>query len=342
MEWQIWYNLGVKGFFKKYGFAVKLVVSAALLAVLYKKLDVAALLHALSNADWRWLLLAYAILVLNTVVSSAKWRVFLVADGVRESFPSLWSSYLIGSFFNLFLPSTIGGDAYRIADIGARTSKPARAAASILADRITGFLALAIYGLVATLTVRHLVPCWRNWFYIPPVAAFAALACASIGICSPTFLNFCCRLIPVAKWRAKARAVAMQITDAMGVYIHRPSVMAKVVILSFVFQLDVVLAVWAITKAVGIDVPFATFFLFVPLKTFIEMIPVSVFGLGLRDLGYTVFMAALLGEASASTNAGIISSVEVILTILYVAIGGVLFVFRKRSLPKAPSSKTNA
>ena len=74
-------------------------------------------------------------------------------------------------------------------------------------------------------------------------------------------------------------------------------------LLSFLFQFELLLAVWAITKAIGLSIPLPTFFLFLPIKTFLEMIPVSVFGLGLRDLGYTIFMAAMgFGDAAAANT----------------------------------------
>lgn len=316
---------------------LKLAVSAGLLWFLYSKQDMGKLREAASGADWRWLAVAYGLMILNTVVSSAKWKILLAADSIRMPFHSLWASYLIGSFFNLFLPSTIGGDAYRIADVGRRTGKTARAAASILSDRITGFFALSVYGFGAALLARPLVQRWENWFVLPSLAAMLLLAGVTIALCNPAFAGFCCRFVPSKKLRAKVEGVATQIIDAMSSTIRKPGVLIRALALSFLFQFDLMLAVWAITKAIPASilpaaVPFAAFFLFVPLKTFLEMIPVSVFGLGLRDLGYALFMFAMGVAATRSDTivAGIISALEVILTILYVLPGGVVFVFRPK------------
>lgn len=315
----------------------KFTVSAALLWFLYSRQDIGKLREAASGADWRWLAVAYGLMILNTVVSSAKWKILLAADSIRMPFTSLWASYLIGSFFNLFLPSTIGGDAYRIADVGRRTGKAARATASILADRITGFFALSVYGFVASLLVRPLVPRWENWFILPSLGAMILLGGVTIALCNPGFVGLCCRFVPGRRLRAKIEGAALQVIDAMGSSIRNPPVLARALALSFIFQFDLLLAVWAITKAIPasilpIAVPFATFFLFVPLKTFLEMIPVSVFGLGLRDLGYALFMFAVGAAATRADTiaAGVISALEVILTILYVLPGGIVFVFRPK------------
>ena len=244
---------------------LKLAVSAGLLWFLYSKQDMGKLREAASGADWRWLAVAYGLMILNTVVSSAKWKILLAADSIRMPFHSLWASYLIGSFFNLFLPSTIGGDAYRIADVGRRTGKTARAAASILSDRITGFFALSVYGFGAALLARPLVQRWENWFVLPSLAAMLLLAGVTIALCNPAFAGFCCRFVPGKKLRAKVEGVASQIIDAMSSTIRKPGVLIRALALSFLFQFDLMLAVWAITKAIPASilpaaVPFAAFF----------------------------------------------------------------------------------
>ncbi len=308
---------------------LKIAVSAGLICLLYSKLDWSDLVAKLRGADFRWLGLAFALMVANTFVNSAKWWLFLDADGIRQPVLTLWASHITASFFNLFLPSTIGGDAYRIADIGSRTGEHARVAASILADRITGFFALSVYGFTASLLARPLVVEWKNWFYLPSSLAIVALAGLTAALCSEPFFAFCVRLVPGRRLREKVSAVAGKIVGAMRGYMGKGRVLLAAMLLSFLFQFELLLAVWSITKAIGLSIPLPTFFLFLPIKTFLEMIPVSVFGLGLRDLGYTIFMAAMGAGESAAANAALISAAEVILTVVYSSIGGVVFACRR-------------
>lgn len=310
--------------------ALKLAVSAGLMALLYSKLDWGDLSAKLREADLRWLGLAFALMIANTAVSASKWGLFLKADGLRQPLPSLWASYITASFFNLFLPSTIGGDAYRVADVGNRTGEHTRVAASILADRITGFLALSIYGCAAVFLARGSVPEWRPWFPLPSAAALAALVALAFALSNERVFAFALKLVPVRSVREKISLLASKIAGAMRLYAGRTDVLASAIALSFLFQLDLILAVWAITKAIGLSLPLAPFFLFLPIKTFLEMIPVSVFGLGLRDLGYSIFMAAMGFGDSAAANAAMISAAEVILTVVYSSAGGLVFALRRR------------
>lgn len=307
---------------------LKVVVSGALLYFLYRDNSVRELTKRIQAVNPFWLILGFVFLFLNTFLSSLKWRVLLCADGIHLSLWRLFSSHLTGSFFSLFLPSTIGGDAYRIADIGQSTSKAARTAASVLVDRMTGFFALAIYGLVASFSVRHHIPNWDNKFFIFPVVALGVVVGFGAALCMPKFVRWCYRLIPGAKLRRRVEVVSEQILDAVQEYLKKAATGIKVLVLSFLFQLDVILFVWAVTKAIGLVIPFWTFFLFVPFITLMEMIPISVFGIGLRDVGYQWFLGAV-GSESANADAATISFYYVTMTILYVSIGGILFIFRK-------------
>lgn len=310
---------------------LKAAFSAALVCLLYSKLDWADLGARLRGSDPRWLGLAFALMIANTLVSAAKWRLFLSADGLRQPLPALWASYITASFFNLFLPSTIGGDAYRVADIGSRTGEHTRVAASILADRITGFLALSAYGCAAAVFARGAVPEWQRWFPIPSAAALEALAGLAAALSSDRFFAISLRLVPCGRLRGKIGAMASKITGAMRRYCGKAATLGAAIAISFLFQLNLILAVWAITRAIGLAMPLAPFFLFLPIKTFLEMIPVSVFGLGLRDLGYTIFMTAMgLGDGAASA-AALVSAAEVVLTVVYSSMGGLVFVCRRQS-----------
>jgi uncharacterized protein (TIRG00374 family) len=314
---------------KTFQTAIKLAVSAGLMAALYSKLDWSDIAAKLRGADARWLGLAFAIMFLNTAVSAAKWRIFLKADGLAQPISTLWASYITASFFNLFLPSTIGGDAYRVADIGSRTGQHSRVAASILADRITGFLALSLYGCGAAFFARKYVVEWQHWFPLPSFCALAALAALAVALCSKRLMAIGLRLVPGAAFRAKVAGITGKVVDAMRLYAGRPRVLAGAIAISFLFQFDLILAVWAITRAIGLGIPFATFFLFLPIKTFLEMVPVSVFGLGLRDLGYAIFMGAMGFGGEAAACAALISAAEVLLTVVYSSIGGVVFICRR-------------
>ena len=307
---------------------IKVAVSGGLLWLLYRRVDVAALQVTLRNARVGWLAMFFLLLAANTLISSVKWRLLLAADGIVQPLGRLFASYLTGSFFNLFLPSTIGGDGYRIADIGRHSARTAHTAASILVDRLTGFLALAVYGLVFPFVARSAIPNWDSRFLLLPAVALAGLAAASFALIEQRILRRFIAWLP-GKLRGPVLAVLDKILASVAAYSRQPSVWIKSIAIAFIFQFFAIAAVYSLSRALGLGLPFTPFFFFVPFITLMEMIPISIFGIGLRDTGYVWFMQAV-GRTAA--DAAALSVLYVAATLLYVAIGGIIFIFRRQGV----------
>ena len=96
--------------------AIKIAVSAGLLALLFTRVDVARLWSVARQASAAWLGAALLLYFAMILASAARWGVLLRAQHVRLSFSFLTQSFLVATFFNNFLPSNIGGDVVRISD----------------------------------------------------------------------------------------------------------------------------------------------------------------------------------------------------------------------------------
>ena len=96
--------------------AIKCVVSGSLIYWIVRGSNLGEIFMAVRSANTPLLLLGFSLNFVGIYVSAHRWRVLLKAQGVNVSFPFLLKSYLVGIFFNNFLPSTIGGDAVRAYD----------------------------------------------------------------------------------------------------------------------------------------------------------------------------------------------------------------------------------
>ncbi|MDD5707494.1 MAG: lysylphosphatidylglycerol synthase transmembrane domain-containing protein [Kiritimatiellae bacterium] len=315
-------------------FLVKLLVSAGLLYLLYRRVDARALAEQLRTARGGWLAFFFVLLAANTLISSIKWRLLLAADGIRQPLWRLCASHLTGSFFNLFLPSTIGGDVYRVADIGRHSARTVNTAASIMADRLTGFLALSVYGLVFPFVARRHIPNWDARFLLLPALALGGLMAVAAVLWEQRLLRRLAGLLP-----ARLRAPTMRVLDAflasIRAYTRVPGVWAASIVIAFVFQFVAILAVYSLGRALGLGLHLLPFCFFVPFITLMEMIPISIFGIGLRDTGYVWFM---LSVGRTRADAAALSLLYVAATLVYVALGGVIFVFRRSSPHRATTA----
>ncbi len=305
-------------------FLAKAAVSLGLLALLYRRVDLHSLATQLAGVRPGWVAACLALLYLNTLISTVKWRLLLAADGIHLSLGTLMASHLIGSFFNVFLPSTIGGDVYRLVDIGRRSARTANTGASIFADRLSGFLALACYGLVAAACARQYIPDAR--LMLLPLAACGGLAAVAFVVWQQTLVRRLVGWLP-ARLQGRVDRLLDPFLASIRVYGRQPGVLARMLAISFWFQFNAILAVYCLSQALALGVPLLPFAFFVPFITLMETIPVSVFGVGLRDTGYAWFMASV-GRGRAEAAA--LALLYVAVTLIYIAQGGVLFAVRRR------------
>src|SRR5919108_4073823 len=130
---------------RRYGLAiVKLAVSVVLLAVLFSRIDAGRLWHTARQASLSWLAAALALLFVNVLAATWRWRLLLQAQRVDVPRRSLLGSFLVAQFFNNFLPSNIGGDVIRISDTAKATRSKTLATTVVLVDRGLGLLGLVL------------------------------------------------------------------------------------------------------------------------------------------------------------------------------------------------------
>ena len=300
----------------------KLAVMAVLLAVLYRNVDVPAFMTALVGLRWGWLPLIYALFLMNTTLSTWKWKMLLASDGVSVPLSSLLSSYLIGTFFNLFLPSSIGGDSYRVVD-ASRHGGAAKSFASVFADRLTGFLALAIWGLLFSAIGWSRLPDKRILWL--PVLVFGLMAGLVFALVQRTWLAAVLRAFRIDRLK-KIDAFLHRFLDSMAGYHANRALLAKVFSISLFFQMMAIVIIFCISQALGWQVPFIYFSIFVPLITLGEALPISIFGIGVRDSLYVFFFAQ---AGAAREQALSMALVYVLITLVYSLVGGILFLLRR-------------
>ena len=144
---------------KKYlNIFLKVVVSISLFYFLFSNIDVNSLITNFQLLDKRYLPLIFLLIVLNYVVSSIRWKQLLITKDKTTknniSVRYLTSLYFIGSFFNNFMPTSMGGDVFKIYALGKKIKDNALAFTSTFMERFTGMVVLVLisyFGLVKTL-----------------------------------------------------------------------------------------------------------------------------------------------------------------------------------------------
>lgn len=314
---------------------LRILFSLGLMALLYRKVEWADLKEVFTELRPGWLVLIYGLLLINTGISSFKWKLFLRADNIRIPYLALVVKYLIASFFSMFLPSNIGGDAYRIYAVAKKGSSTARSFASVLADRMSGFIAVVLLGFIFCIIARHELPDQR--ILLIPIGAFLLLCLVLAVLFQQGFAR------RALHWRIIARLPRLQkfghgLLDTVLLYRRSPALLLRVMALSFLFQFNAIVILFLISRALGLSLEFHHFCMYVPIITLIEALPITIFGLGVRDASYVAFF--VFPGGLAHHEALVLALAYVIIALTYCASGGILFAMQRHK-PGVQPLETN-
>ncbi len=260
----------------------KIAISLVLLGVVVIRTGWQHITSVLGLAQLGWLALALAVYLLGVLIRAVRWAVLLRGLGVSAlGIGRLTLLYFVSFFFNSFLPTGIGGDVVRIAEV-ARTAGAPIAASSVLADRAVGLVATSLLALVALPLVGARLNPILAWVAAAavagPILAFWILRWRGARVLSAAgaALPFLRPLVNHAK--------VLQATQALAAY--RLPDLALAVAVSLVFAATNVLTYAFIGQALGVDLPLTYYMLVSPIITLVLLVPISFNGLGTRDVAY--------------------------------------------------------
>ncbi|MDD5558505.1 lysylphosphatidylglycerol synthase transmembrane domain-containing protein [Candidatus Methylomirabilis sp.] len=304
---------------KAWQFWLKLVVSIALLALLLAKTDLQALgtlFRSLRISIFFGSILLY---LLAQLLSTVRWRCLLQAEKIHLPFWRLILLYYEGMFFNLMLPTAIGGDLVRGYRVSRLTERREASLASILVERLSGFVALAIIGCIAIIPAyAHVNDPLIVWLMAGSAAGMVALIASLL---SDRLQALFFRLLH-GVGLGRFHDTVHRLYEAVQQYwTHRRALLVALG-LSLILQSMVITIFFLISQALNLSVPLRYFFLFVPLISVISMLPISVAGLGLRE-GSAVYLFSKVGMDSAGAIS--LSLLWFAVTALCSGLGGIAF-----------------
>jgi uncharacterized protein (TIRG00374 family) len=268
---------------------LKVVISLALIAYLFSRVDLAEVGRTLLSAKPGFFLLALLLYISAVVLNALRWQVLLRAQQVFVPLQALLGYTFVGVFFNNFLPANVGGDVMRGYGLARHTERAAEAAVSVLVDRIVGLLAfMSTAAVAAVFAVRSTGQ--ENLRQLA-LAASITLGLVSLGFFLLLSRRLRAWLERLFGWGPLVRLAPLyaRLSDAFDAYRHDVGALA----LAFVVALGIVVLTtllnWSLAEAVGGGVSLLHISLFVPLIAFVLLLPISIGGLGLSQNAYVFF-----------------------------------------------------
>jgi len=275
---------------------LRLGVSALMLAVLIWRvppIEAEEVLPELSVRTVTWLVVALALTLAGLVLSALRWQRVLEVLGLHARLSRLVSHYLAGQFVSNVLPTTIGGDVLRVSRLSRETGESPKTFASVVLERLTGWLVLPLISVVGFLVNPPLQDLGRAT-QVAVAMAFFTLLGLGILLYAVADQRIGGRFEARDGWRRFAAAVHLGV-DRLK---HQPAAAANVLMVGFAYQLVLVLAAAAAAQALGVRPAGITALLaFFPAVAIAQVLPIGISGLGVREGAFVLFLGPL-GVAS--------------------------------------------
>ena len=311
---------------------VRLGASALMLAVLVAKIpsfEVADLVPEWSVTTALWLTVAAVLTLAGIALSALRWQKVLDALEIRTRLPRLMSHYMAGQFVSNVLPTTIGGDVLRVSRLSRDTGESPGTFASVVLERLTGWLVLpvmTIVGFAVNPGLRRL----GNATSVALTLAFGTLVLLVCVLAAAGSSRVGGRFAARAGWRRFIGAVHLGIERLRS----QPGAAANVLAAGFAYQLALVLAAVAAAQALGLRPAGLTALLaFFPAVLIAQVLPISMSGLGVREGAFVLFLGPL---GVASEQAVALGLLLYLLNLAVSLLGAPAFAAGGRRRPPAP------
>jgi glycosyltransferase 2 family protein len=289
---------------RPYKVALKLGVSAALIAILLWQIDLSRTADLVVSSEPGYLAAALAIYVGTTWLLAWRWQILLASKGIHEPIGWLTRLYFVGYAAGQVLPTSLGGDAVRIVE-HARRRPDARgeAAGAVLMERVlgaAGTLLLVAVGLVIAIG-RYSGIGFFIWIEVISIAFLAIGLILVFSRRSRALLE--ARIFPLGR-RIRIERALNSVYAALHGYRDQLGAVAAVLGITVVCQFIRIISIWLCGEAVGVDLSPLVYIVLGPLLFLVTLIPFTVNGLGAREAFFVAFLSRFDVDADSAFAVG--------------------------------------
>ncbi|MBF0330998.1 MAG: flippase-like domain-containing protein [Candidatus Omnitrophica bacterium] len=298
-------------------FLGRLGLSFGLLAWIFSFIKWNEIISVVKTADVGLLWWAGLVYMAINVLVLIRWYIFMRALGLDVSVGLVCRYFFIGSFCNLFLPTSIGGDLVKAIGLSRGVGQKPKVFASVVLDRLSGFAGLVIVAAIAYMVGSRLIDAPS---VVIPILVLTAL---SLVIGGMLFNAHVYRFFGglVSKFPRIQKGIMEMHEDVMLMQGKKRTGWGCVAFSCF---LQVLGAYMAYLIALGLhqDVHFLPFLVFTPIVAAVTFLP-SIGGLGVREIGWVYFLGKIGVAQGIAVGLSLISFFYVVILGL---IGGIVYV----------------
>lgn len=270
-----------------------------LMAALVWKIDVGEIVRAFRGVGIGLFALASAVFLVQQVLVAYSWQLLLKAQQSRVPFARVLQVHFIGTFFGIFMPTSVGMDVVRAFALSKHLKNGVDAVTSMFVSRVVGYLVFFAMALLVAVPVARMT---HNQLLFWVVLAMAAVFVAAVWlVLHPRFLRPVAYLFGKIKLqRLVPKLEAFQ--NGIAALRRKRGLMLQVLLLSVAYQAVGILVIYLTGLSLQIAVGIQYYFIYVPLIMAITILPLSIAGIGVREGAFVFFFTPLgASEAQALT-----------------------------------------
>lgn len=272
---------------KRIAYSLRLAVSLGLLTWLATKIELTQSVQVLAGVDPFSIVLALLITQITFAVSAYRWRILLSCNNTEVPFNTLNRIGYVTGFLGMFVPGAISVDAMRVAGLARHTSDLATSLSSVLVDRLFGMIAMALIVLLglalSPLSVDRIIAVWAG------LMAGGGILALLLVLTGSWYRSLISKLIPPALHRYVIPRLE-KIYVCLDQYRENFGTMVSSFVWSLAVNLLRIALVLIVAWGLALKAPLFILLVLVPVVTIVELLPISVGGLGVRETGYIYFL----------------------------------------------------
>jgi len=298
--------------------AVKFCVSAGIVVFIFLKIfrssNLGEIKQSLTQVPLAafliWMAGAFLVKGTGMFMAVVRWRILLLGQGLRIGWWHLIGSFLIGRFIGSFTPSTTGLDGWRLYDVARHAKNTAASVSVILVEKITGFFILSVLILV-TMPLGGVII--QNEAYRQTYEKASGIMVAALGV--PMALALIMILKPVlirrtilwmSKFAGRFAGKFMKFADALSAYEKQKGLLLYALGVGFFVHLGTCGMYYFTGHSLGLDVSLKAVFFVGPIMIAATIVPVSIAGVGVRELVWAILLGEQLGGGDVGFASGAI------------------------------------
>jgi len=276
---------------KRIAFLIKLALSAFLVFIILRRIDLDQTWQVLKSAEFSILALAISGMVLDRFVMSYRWNLLLLTKSIKIRYWQIVRIYFLGTFIGNFLPSSVAPDAVRVYYAAKAGSQTSDIVSSVVIDRLMGVFSLCVIVLLSVIMLFF----DRRELDFRILGLIVAMMAAILALfrCDRILDRIINQKFFAVSEENKIWAFLRKSYHSFKGYQNYPKILFKALALSFGVHVLSILSVYALSVAINVHVSLFYFFLFVPLIVFLIMLPVSIGGIGVQEGAFIYFFAGV-------------------------------------------------